>query len=96
MFAMGLIGRFVVDAHVRTTMVVEGDETGNDVVSFHPIGELRLAIDYFVLYHAVDSLGNGIVGRRVILRHADGDVVFLQFGDVVVTAVLHPSVGMIY
>ena len=54
-----------------------------------------LHIDALGLYGGVHALCQGVVRRLVVLRHADGDTVFLKLSDVHVATVLHAAVGVV-
>ena len=79
------------DAHVRTEVVVEMDVTTYYIAGMFHALKMFLAVDLFLLDDSVHPLGNGIVRRTVVFGHADGYVVFLQHGDVIVTAILHAT-----
>ena len=86
--------RFVSDAHVQPSVVVEVD-----VAFYHPAGMLKgvealLPVDTFHLYYTVGPLGDGIVRRLVVLAHGDGDSIRLEHGYVGIAAVLHATVGV--
>ena len=80
------------DAGVRAGFVVEGDETGDALQCILVRLETLLTVDDLGLEYAVHTLGYGIIGWFVVLRHADSDAVSLQFVRIGVTAVLHASV----
>ena len=80
------------DAGVRAGFVVEADETGYALQCILIRLEALLTVDDLSLEYAVHTLSYGVVGRFVVLRHADFDAVFLQFVRIGVTAVLHASV----
>lgn len=84
------------DAHVRTAGVVEVHELGNLALRVLQVLETAgLHIDALGLYGGVHALCQGVVRRLVVLRHADGDTVFLKLSDVHVATVLHAAVGMV-
>ena len=68
------------DAGVRAGFVVEGDETGDALQCILVRLEALLTVDDLGLEYAVHTLGYGIIGWFVVLRHADFDAVLLQFG----------------
>ena len=84
------------DAHVRTAGVVEVHELGNLALRVLQVLETAgLHIDALGLYGGVHALCQGVVRRLVVLRHADGDTVFLKLSDEHVATVLHAAVGMV-
>ena len=89
---MSLRGSLHADTGVWTSVVIEGDEAGYALQCVMVRLEAFLTIDHLRLEDAVHTLCNGIVGGLVILRHTDIDAVPLQFGRIVVTAVLYASV----
>ena len=89
---MHLLWRLVTDAHVRTTAVIEMDETGYGILCLPERGELLLWIDILCLYYTIDPLRYRVVRRLVVLGHGDRDTVLFQHSHVGVTAVLHTPV----
>ena len=85
----------VPDAHVRAAVVVEVDVPADDMVCMFHVPETPLAVDTLHLYDAVGPLGYGVVRGVVVLGHADGDVMGLQHGHIVVAAILHATVGVV-
>ena len=89
------LGRnFVTDAHVRPEVVVEMDVTAYYVAGMFQALKMFLAVNPFLLDDAVHPLGDGIVRRLVVLRHADGYVMLLKHGYIIVATILNPTVGM--
>ena len=89
---MGLRRCLHADAGVRAGFVVEGDKAGYALQCVLVRLEALLAVDDLSLEYAVHTLGYDVVGRLVVLRHADSDAVSFQFVRIGVTAVLHASV----
>ena len=92
---MDLSGCLVTDAHVRTTVVIEMDETRYRIPCLLKRWELLLWIDIFCLYYTIDTLRYRVVRGLVVLGHGDGDAVFLQHGHVCVATVLHTPVRVV-
>lgn len=89
------LGRnFVTDAHVRTGVVVEMDVTTYHVAGLFHALKMFLAVNPFLLDDAVHPLGNGIVRRLVVFRHADGYMMLLKHRYIIVATILHAAVGM--
>ena len=86
----------VIKAHVRTPVVIEPDVPSNDLPGLFGGIELPAPVDAFRLDNAVDTLGYGIIGRLVVLGHADGDVMIAEQFHITVTTVLYAAVGMMY
>ena len=87
--------RFVSDAHVQPSVVVEVD-----VAFYHPAGMLKgvealLPVDTFHLYYTVGTLCDGIVRRLVVLAHGYGDSMRLEHGHIGIAAILHAAVGVV-
>lgn len=82
-------------AHVRTAVVVEVDESPDDLFRMLPGAELPPAINTFFLDNTVDTLGDGVVGRLVVLRHGDGDSMGPEHVDILITAVLDTAVRVV-
>ena len=66
---------FVTDTHMWPAIVVEVDVSTDDLLGMPDIVEVTLSVDTFALDYPVDPLGNGIVRRVVVLRHANGYLV---------------------
>lgn len=93
---MGCFGSLHTDAHMRPPVVVKVDKLRNLTFCVLPVLEtLRLDIDPLGLDGSVHPLRHGVVGGPVVLRHADGDVVFLEFAHIQVAAVLYSPVRMV-
>ena len=88
-------GRLQADAEVRPLIIVEEYEALDAAIGILPALEAPLAVDYLCLEGAVHALGNGVVSRLVVLRHADPDTIFLQFVRIGITAVLYASVRVV-
>lgn len=85
------------NAHVRTTVVVEVNKSGYARVSLANVLEAVFQnVHMLRLYGSIHSFCNGVVSRVVILCHAYADVIFLEFPDIKVAAILHTSVRMVY
>ncbi len=83
----------VADAHMRTMIVVEINEAVNLLLGILNVFKaMLLTIDMLSLDSAVYTLGNGIIGRLIVLRHANLDTIFLQFFNIQVAAVLYATV----
>ena len=86
----------VTETHVRSPIVVEMYEPTDDIPGMFNVTE-RLSRIYFLRFdNAVDTFRHGIVRRFVVFGHADADMVFLEYGHIIVTAVLHSTVGVMY
>ena len=73
----------VADAHMRTMIVVEINEAVNLLLGILNVFKaMLLTIDMLSLDSAVYTLGNGIIGRLIVLRHANLDTIFLQFFNI--------------
>ena len=83
------------DAPMWTLVIIEVYEQGYPFTGIINGLETVLAIDNLRLEYTVYTLCNSVVGRLVILRHADHYTIFLQFLRVGVAAVLHASVGVV-
>ena len=70
-------GDFVTDTHMWSVAVVEMDVSTDDLLGMPDILEVALSVDTFALYYPVDPLGDGIVRRVVVLRHANVNLVRL-------------------
>lgn len=57
--------------------VVEVDVSTDDLLGMLDILEVTLSVDTFALDYPVDPLGDGIVRRVVVLRHANVNLVRL-------------------
>ena len=60
---------------MRTPVVIEPDVPSNDLPGLFGGIELPAPVDAFRLDNAVDTLSYGIIGRLVILGHADGNII---------------------
>ena len=69
-------GHLVADAHVRTAVVIEMDESFNNTIGVLK-GVETLPIDTFHLYFPIDRLCDGVVRWLVVLGHGDADVISL-------------------
>ncbi|CDB09788.1 unknown [Bacteroides sp. CAG:633] len=58
-------------------IVVEVDVSTDDLLGMPDIVEVTLSVDTFALDYPVDPLGDGIVCRVVVLRHANVNLVRL-------------------
>ncbi len=88
-------GRYLIsDAHMRAMIVIEMNVSADDIAGMFNVIEMPLAVDTFNLYNTVGPLGYGVVRRVIVLGHADGDVMSLQHGHIIVTAILHATVGV--
>lgn len=70
-------GDFVTDTHMWPVAVVEVDVSTDDLLGMLDILEVTLSVDTFALDYPVDPLGDGIVRRVVVLRHANVNLVRL-------------------
>ena len=70
-------GDFVTDTHMWPVAVVEVDVSTDDLLGMLDILEVTLSVDTFALDYSVDPLGDGIVRRVVVLRHANVNLVRL-------------------
>ena len=68
---------FVTDTHMWPAIVVEVDVSTDDLLGMLDILEVTLSVDTFALDYPVDPLGDGIVCRVVVLRHANVNLVRL-------------------
>ena len=85
-------GRYLIsDAHMRAMIVIEMNVSADDIAGMFNVIEMPLAVDTFNLYNTVGPLGYGVVRRVIVLGHADGDVMSLQHGHIIITAILHVS-----
>ncbi len=89
-------GYLISQTHVRPAMVIEMYISPDEIPCMPDVIELVLPIDTFHLDDSVDALRNGIVGRFVVFRHADGDAVLLEKLHVSVTTILNAPVGVVY
>lgn len=81
---------------MRSPKVVEMYEPADDIPGMFNVAE-RLSRIYFLrLDNAVDPFCHGIVRGFVVFGHADKDVMPLEYGHIVVTAILYSTVGMMY
>lgn len=79
---------------MRPAVVVEPDDFLQYLLCLFLVFRSLHPVQPLLLDDAVDPLGDGIVCRLVVLGHADRGMDGLQPGDVVVTAILRASVGM--
>ena len=77
----------VTDAHMRTGVVIEMDETGYGLMCLLERWELLLWMDILCLYYTISTLRYRIVRRLVVLCHRDGNTMFFQHSYVCVTTV---------
>ena len=87
--------RLVTDAHMRTRVVIEMDETGYGLLCLLKRLELLLWIDIFCLYYTIATFRYRVVRGLVVLGHGDGDAVFLQHSNVGIAAVLYTPVRVV-
>lgn len=79
---------------MRAMIVIEMNVSADDITGMFNVIEMPLAVDTFNLYNSVGPLGYDVVRRVIVLCHADGDVMSLQHGHIIVTAILHTTVGV--
>lgn len=83
------------NAHVRSSFIVKIYERSYHFFCLIHIVEPLPWINELLFYDAVDAFRNTVVCGIGVLCHADHNVVFPQFGDIQVAAVLRPAVGMV-
>ena len=84
------------DAHVGPDVVVYMYHSGDGGFGLFPVPEDLLMVDPFDLQDAVDAFCDGVVRGVVPFRHADPDMVFDEFVDILVAGILHSLVGVVY
>ena len=85
-------GYLVSDTHVRPIVIVEVYEPSDDVPGMFQIVEGFSGIYDFGFYNSIRTLRNSIIGRVIILCHADSDTMFPEHCHVIITTILHPPV----
>ena len=82
----------VSDTHVRPIVIVEVYEPSDDVPGMFQIVEGFSGIYDFGFYNSIRTLRNSIIGRVIILCHADANIVIFQLFNIGITAVLYTSI----
>ena len=93
---VGYCRYLVSDAHVRTVVVVEVYEPSYDVPCVPDAVERLPGVDGFSLDDTIGALCDGVVRRVIVFGHTDSDVMAFKYTDIVVTAVLHSTVRVVY
>lgn len=91
-----LCGRLHTVAHMRAPVVVEFHDAADELVCLPRSFRTLHAVEPLLLDDAVDALGDGIVRRAVVLRHADIDTQSVKASHILVAAVLNAAVRVVY
>ena len=86
----------VTDAHVRSAVVIEMNESTDYVPCMLQTIEGLSGIDGFGLDYTIGTFCDGIVCRVVIFSHAYLDFMCLEHPYIVVTTILHTTVRVMY
>ena len=92
---MGCRGCLIADAHVRAAVVVEVNEVPYAFTGCIDIAVQWLTVEFLGLYDAVDAFCYAVVGRLVVLSHADVYLMAFEFPYVGVAAVLYAAVRVV-
>ena len=81
---------------MRASIVVEVHDAADELSCLPRSFRTLHAVEPLLLDDAVDALGDGIVRRAVVLRHADIDSQPIKTRHIVVATVLNAAVRVVY
>ena len=85
---------FITDTHVRSAVIIEMYEPSDYFPCMFDT-MIRLAgIDLLRLDDSVYPFSHSVVRRLVVLGHTDTDMVLLKNRHIIVTTILHSTVGV--